>query len=107
LNTVCESGFSAVNQDISSANSGIFQTNMSQNASGSTTNLADGCVVSFTPTTGGNGPTPTDPTAYFLYRCGGVLIVNQAANAILPNQPTVSAHEQQIARQLIATMSPK
>jgi hypothetical protein len=79
---------------------------MTQNGGGSSSNLADGCVVSFTPTTGGNGPTPTNQTAYFLYRCGVVLVVNQAANAILPNQPTVSAHEQQIAQQLIATLSP-
>jgi hypothetical protein len=79
---------------------------MSQNAAGSPSNLADGCVVSFTPNAGGNGPTPTGPTTYFLYRCGVVLVVNQPANTLLPNQPTVSAHEQQIAQQLIATLSP-
>lgn len=107
INAACESGFNVLGQDISSANPTFFQDKMTQNGGGSSSNLADGCVVSFTPTAGGNGPTPTGPTAYFLYRCGVVLVVNQAANAILPNQPTVSAHEQQIAQQLIATMSPR
>lgn len=104
-NSTCESGYSILSQDIASANPTFFQSNLSQNVSGSTTNIADGCVLSFTPTTGGNGATPSDASAYFLYRCGVVMAVNQAANAILPGQPSVSAHEQQIAQQLIATIS--
>ena len=105
VSTMCESGYSVLNQDISSASPNFFQSNMAQNSSGSATNLAEGCVLSFTSTTGSNGPTPTGPTAYFLYRCGVVMVVNQSASAILPGQPTASAHEQQIAQQLIATMS--
>lgn len=102
-NLDCMSGQNILGQDISSANPNYFQgmTNQQTSAASNSGN-ADGCVIAMTEMN--NSGTPTVASAYFLYRCGALIAVNGPAQALLPGSPSPSAHEQQIAAQLIATI---
>lgn len=98
----CESGNNALAQDIQSVNPTFFQNTTMQQSGTSTNSPADGCVLSMAPTDGSGSP--TGPVAYFLYRCGALIAVNSPAQAMLPGAPTASAHEQQLATQIIASI---
>ena len=102
-NLDCESGNSTLVQDISSVNSTFFQSSFSQTESASQSNPADGCAIAlFSVSSSG---APTSPTAYFLYRSGVVVAVNNEALSLSPSMPSPSAHELQIAQSLIATIT--
>lgn len=101
----CESGNNALAQDISSVNPNFYQSTSTQQTSADSSGHADGCVISIAPTN--NSGTPSAAVAYFLYRCGALIAVNPAAQALLPSAPAPSAHEQQLATQLISTIAPQ
>lgn len=96
---VCEIGNNALAQDLQSVNSNVFQNTQTGSSPNSP---ADGCILSVAPTD--SSGTATGPAAYFLYRCGAFIAINPPAQAMLPGAPSASAHEQQLATQMIANI---
>ncbi|PWT78642.1 MAG: hypothetical protein C5B60_00855 [Chloroflexi bacterium] len=85
--------------DFFSAN-GILLSNSPYTFIG-TSNPADGCLaIESVPSTSGT------EKAYYLYRFGGLIAVNDLAHRLAPSWPIASAHERQIAAALLSGGTP-
>jgi hypothetical protein len=63
--------------------------------------LADGCLaIQSVPSASGI------QTAYYLYRFGGLVAVNDLAHRLDPVRPVASAHERQIAAAILSSGTP-
>jgi len=68
---------------------------------------AAGCLGVAVPVTSNNeAPLPATKGAYFLYRFGVLLAVNNQAHQYFPDLPLADAYEQGIAQQIVTYHQP-
>jgi hypothetical protein len=97
----CSSAFEIVNSEVANSPNTGYQMN---SFSGSVE--AAGCLVSVIVQPS-NPATQPSSSAYYLYRFGVLLAVNDLAHHLSPHQPVVDAYERKLAQQLIqANMNP-